>query len=91
MAAVAKYPDRNIQLRKGEQIIKRHDGEPKPEPETPTDPNMKHWSVHLIGGKKMQHLGFVLAADTESAVVMAAERFGLTVEQCKRLAVNPQR
>jgi hypothetical protein len=90
MAAAAKYPDGNIQLRKGEQIIKRHDGEPKPEPETPTDPNMKNWSVHLIGGRKMQHLGFVLAGDTESAVAVAAEKFGLTDERRKRLAVNPQ-
>jgi len=91
MAAVAKYPNRNIQLRQGERIIRRHDGEPKPEPETPTDPNLKSWSVHLIGGRKMQHLGFVLAGNTESAVAVAAERFGLTAEQRKRLAVNPQR
>jgi hypothetical protein len=56
MAAVAKYPNRNIQLRQDERIIKRHDGEPKPEPET-TDPNLKSWSVHLIGGRKMQTWG----------------------------------
>jgi hypothetical protein len=31
MAAVAKYPLRNVQLRRGAQIIKRYDGEP-PEP-----------------------------------------------------------
>jgi hypothetical protein len=49
--AVVKYPLRNVQLYEGEQIIKRRDGEPKPEP--PKDPNMKKWSAHLIGGKKM--------------------------------------
>jgi hypothetical protein len=30
MAAVAKFPKRNIQLHLGERIIKRHDGEPPP-------------------------------------------------------------
>jgi hypothetical protein len=49
-AAIVKYPLRNIQLRQGAQIIKRHDGEPRPEP--PRDPNLKSWSAHLIGGKK---------------------------------------
>jgi hypothetical protein len=33
MAAVAKYPKRNIRL--GKRIIKRHDGEPAPVPEPP--------------------------------------------------------
>jgi hypothetical protein len=91
MAAVARHPNRNVRLLQGEQILKRHDGEPKPELETPTDPNLKSWSVHLIGGRKMQHLGFVQADDAESAVIVAAERFTLTAEQRKRLAVNPQR
>jgi hypothetical protein len=36
MAAVAKYPNRNIALRRGGQIIKQNLGEPKPEP--PRDP-----------------------------------------------------
>jgi hypothetical protein len=61
MAAVARHPNRNVRLLHGEQIIRRHDGGPEPVPETPTDPNMKNWSVHLIGGKKMQHLGYVQA------------------------------
>jgi hypothetical protein len=56
LRAIVKYPLRNVQLRQGELIIKRHDGEPKPEP--PKAPNLKKWSAHLIGGKKMQLLGF---------------------------------
>jgi hypothetical protein len=56
---VLKYPKRNIALRHGAQVIKRHDGEPKPEP--PRDPNLKSWSAHLIGGKKMQSPGVIEA------------------------------
>jgi hypothetical protein len=91
MAAVAKYSDRNIRLLQGERIIRRHDGDPAPTPEPPTDPNLKSWSVNLIGGRKMQHLGFVLAADAESAVIVAAERYELSPEKRKRLAVSPDR
>jgi hypothetical protein len=57
MAAVAKHPKRNILLQPSARVIKNHGGEPKPE--TATDPNLKNWSVHLIGGRKVQHLGFV--------------------------------
>jgi hypothetical protein len=89
MAAVVKYPKRNIRLLQGERIIKRHDGEPAPEP--PTDPNLRTWSVSLIAGRKMQHLGFVLAADADSAVIVAAERYELSPEKRKRLVVNLQR
>jgi hypothetical protein len=39
MAAVAKYPLRNMQLRRGAQIIRRHDGEQQPEP--PPDPTSR--------------------------------------------------
>ena len=55
MAAVLKYPKRNLGLRHGIRIIKRHDGEPRPEP--PRDPNLRSWAAHLIGGSKMQLLG----------------------------------
>jgi hypothetical protein len=30
--AIVQYPLRNVRLCQGEQVIKRHDGEPKPEP-----------------------------------------------------------
>jgi hypothetical protein len=89
MAAMAKYPNRNIQLRYGERIIKRHDGEPAPAPETPTDPNLTSWSVHLIGGRKMQQYGFVLAADEQSAIDAAVEKFGFDDQKRRRLAVSP--
>jgi hypothetical protein len=46
MAAVAKYPNRNIQLRQGALIIRRNDGEPKPEP--PRDPSPKSLSVKAL-------------------------------------------
>jgi hypothetical protein len=42
LRVVVKYPMRNERLCQGEQIIKRHDGEPRPEP--PKDPNLKKWS-----------------------------------------------
>src|SRR5262245_1417107 len=35
--------------------LKRHDGEPKPAP--PPEPDVKSWSAHLIGGKRMQLMG----------------------------------
>jgi hypothetical protein len=75
LQAIVKYPLRNVQLRQGEQIIKRHDGEPKPEP--PKDPNLKRWSAHLIGGKKMQLLGFVEAVtcgDRDCCRIVRARR-----------------
>jgi hypothetical protein len=53
VAAVPKHPKRNPALRYGARIIKRHDGEPKPEP--PRDPNFNSSSAHLIGGSKMNH------------------------------------
>jgi hypothetical protein len=86
MAAVAKYPNRNIQLRQGERIIKRHDGEPKAAPPAPVDPNLKSWSVHLIRGRRMEWLGSVDASDETSATQRAIEMFALTEEQRKRLA-----
>jgi hypothetical protein len=88
-AAVAKHPDRNIQLRQGTRIIKRHDGEPEPVPSVPVDPNLKSWSVNLIGGRKMQHLGFIHAASETAAIEVAVEKFELTELQRKRLAVSP--
>ena len=53
-----------------------HDGEPKPEP--PRDPNLRSWSAHLIGGSKMQMLGFVEAVHEAGAIEAA-------------IAVRPQR
>jgi hypothetical protein len=58
-AAVLKYPNRNVQLRHGARIIERHDGEPPRAPLILRDPNLKSWSVSLIGGKKMQLLGSI--------------------------------
>jgi hypothetical protein len=87
LRAVVKYPLRNVRLCQGEQIIKRHDGEPKPEP--PKDPNLKKWSAHLIGGKKMQLLGFVEAVSEPAAIETAVASFGLREQQlhsCSRLA-----
>jgi hypothetical protein len=43
----------------------------------------------LIGGRKMEHLGFVPAANAESAVIAAGDVFDLSPEKRKRLAVNP--
>jgi hypothetical protein len=73
-----------VRLCQGEQIIKRHDGEPKP----PKDPNLKKWSAHLIGGKKMQLLGFVEAVSEPAAIESAVASFGLDEQKRRRLAVN---
>jgi hypothetical protein len=89
LRAIVKYPLRNVQLRQGEQVIKRHDGEPKPEPLK--DPNLKKWSAHLIGGKKMQLLGFVEAVSESSAIESAVASFGLDDQKRRRLAVNLRR
>lgn len=91
MAAVAKYPKRNIQLRQGERIIKKHEGDPPKPPPAQPDPNLKNWSVHLIGARKMEHYGFVLAADEQTAIEVAVGKFGLDDQKRRRLAVNPTR
>jgi hypothetical protein len=78
-----------IALRQGAQVIKRHDGEPKPEP--PPDPNSRSWSVHLIGDKKMQSLGVIEAASEAAAIERAVALFALDDAKCKRLAVNLRR
>jgi hypothetical protein len=71
MAAVAKFPNRNIQLRQGTRVIKRHDGEPKLALPAPVAPNLKSWSVHLIRGEQMEWLGFIDASDRTSATQQA--------------------
>jgi hypothetical protein len=87
-----QVPSRNIALRRGAQVIKRHDGKPKPEPPIlARDPSLKSWSAHLIGGKKMQLLGFVDAATEAAAIEAAVALFGLDDIKRKRLAVNLRR
>lgn len=88
-AAIARYPNRNIALRQGARIIKRHDGEPQPQ--RPRDPNLKEWSVHLIGGKKMRFLGYVEGVDEIAAVEAAVALFDLDDARRKRLAVSARR
>ena len=83
MAAIARYRLRNVQLRHGARIIRSHDGEPRPEP--PPDPNLKSWSVGLIGGKKMQRLGIVEAVTEEAAADRAVALFGLDNQRRRRL------
>jgi hypothetical protein len=72
-------------------IIKRHDGEPKPEPPVEPDPNLRSWSVHLLGGKKMQSLGVIEALSEAAAIERAVVLFALDDERRKRLAVNLRR
>ena len=79
METIVKYPLRNVQLRHGARVIKRHDGEPKPVP--PKDPNLKSWSAHLIGGKRMQLMGYVEAKDEPGAIEAAVVLFGLNDER----------
>jgi hypothetical protein len=92
MAAVVKYPNRNVALRQGGRIIKRHDGEPGPElPVQPKDPNLRSWSAHLIGGRKMLLLGYIEAVSEAVAIERAVSLFSLDDERRKRLAVNLRR
>jgi hypothetical protein len=87
-AAVLKYPNRNVYLRHGARIIERHDGEPPPPPLVHRDPNLKSWSAHLIGGRKMQLLGYIEAVSEATAIERAVVLFGIDGERRKRLAVN---
>jgi len=89
MAAVARHPHRNVQLRHGMRIVKRYEAMPRPEP--PRDPNLRSWSAHLIGGKKMQLLGFVEAVSEPAAIEAAVTVFGLDDTKRNRLAVNLRR
>jgi hypothetical protein len=87
-AAVLKYPKRNIALRHGARIIERHEGEPPPAPLIQRDPNLKSWSVSLIGGKKIQSLGVIEAVSEASAIERAVSLYGLDDQKRTRLAVN---
>jgi hypothetical protein len=89
LQAIVKYPLRNIQLRQGARIIKRHDGEPTPE--LPKAPSLNSWSAHLIGGKKMQLLGTLEAVSEAAAIEAAVALFGLDDQKRSRLAVNLRR
>jgi hypothetical protein len=90
-AAVLKYPDRNVQLRHGARIIERHDGAPPPPLLVGQDPNLKTWSAHLIGGRKMQLLGVIEAVSEAAAIERAVVLFGLDDVKRRRLAINLRR
>jgi hypothetical protein len=55
MAAVGNDSNCNIALRQRARVMKRHDGEPKPEVQ-PNDPDLKSWSAHLVGGRSFTSL-----------------------------------
>ncbi len=89
MAAKFKFPKENLMLRKGAQIMQRHDGAPKPAPppEAP-DPNLLDWDVNLIRGKKADFKGSVMAKDHKSAITVAIEHFKLKEWEVQRLVVT---
>jgi hypothetical protein len=89
LQAIVKYPLRNVQLRQGEHIIKRRDGESKPEP--PRDPNLKSWSARLIGRKEDAVLGFVEAVSEPAAIEAAVVLLSLDDQKRSRLATNLRR
>jgi hypothetical protein len=91
IAGSAYMAKRNIQLRHGARIIERHHGEPPPAPIEPRDPDLRSWSVHLIGGKKLTNLGWVEAVDEPAAIERAVVLFSLDDAKRSRLAVNPRR
>jgi hypothetical protein len=79
-AAVLKYPQRNVQL--------RHRAPPPPLL-VERDPNLKSWSAHLIGGRKMQLLGYLAAVTEAAAIERAVVLYSL--DDKRRLAVNLRR
>jgi hypothetical protein len=91
MAVVFKYRKRNIALRQGARIIKKHDGEPVQRPPIELrDPYLTSRSAHLIGGSKMQFLGFVQAV-SEATAIEAAVAVRVDDQKRRRLTVNPRR
>lgn len=91
MAAVTQWPNENLQLRRRAQIIKRHDGKPKPEPDMP-DMSLPDWDIGVIRGSRTAFLGIVIAArDEEDARRRAIEQFKLNPEQIKRLVIRQRR
>jgi tetratricopeptide (TPR) repeat protein len=70
-------------------VIKQRNGEPRPQP--PPDRNLRNWSAHLIGGKRMQWLGYVKAATAPAAIEAAVFLFGLDDQKRRRLGVNLRR
>jgi hypothetical protein len=90
MAATLKYPKRNVQLRQGARIIKRHGDEPKPEPSA-LDPRLSDWNASLIRGAKLAFKGTIMARDEASAIKQAIAQFNLTADQARRLVVSLRR
>ena len=86
VAMICKKPDD-----KTCSIIKRHDGEPKREPPVGPDPNLRSWSARLIGGNKMEMLGYVEAVSEAAAIEAAVALFRLDDQKRRRLTVNPRR
>jgi len=89
IAAVARYRLRNVQLRHGGRVVRRHEGGPAPEP--PPDHNLRRWSAHLIGGKRMTLLGYVEAAAAPAAIEATVAMFALDDHKRRRLATNQRR
>jgi hypothetical protein len=56
-------------------VIKQRNGEPRPQP--PPDRNLRNWSAHLIGGKRMPWLGYAKAATAPAAIEAVVSLFGL--------------
>jgi len=78
MMAVLKYPNRNLALRHGARIIKRHD-EPKAGAAVGREP-------------EEQLLGYVEAVAKPAAIEAAVALFWIDdASRCGRLAVNPRR
>lgn len=89
LAALTRYSKRNVQLRHGSRIVRRHDGEPHPEP--PKGPDVKAWSAHLIGGKRLRLVGYLEAATEAAATEAAVSLFGLSELERRRLAIARRR
>lgn len=89
LTALTRYPKRNVQLRHGARVVRQHDGEPQPEP--PKGPDVKAWSAHLIGGKRLRLVGYLEAATEAAAAETAVSLFRLSEPERRRLAVARRR
>lgn len=88
-AAIAKHPNRNIDLRHGARVIRRHQPNP-PSPIEPIDFSQPLWRVIILRGSKGDDRGTVRAKDEAAAREAAIKRFKLNEFEQKRLAVRRQ-
>lgn len=82
VASIARYPKRNVQLRQGARILTRRR---RAEGSAVRGAELKSWSAHLAGGKKMQLPGY---RETDAAVAALAEHRLRTESEYQRTLLD---